>query len=118
PERLRDPSSADPRSDQFSLGVVLYQCISGHLPYRCATDLAAMLAAAAGRQVPLAEAMPQLSSPIVSIVDRMIAHDPARRFPSAAAVVDALGPLVRPAAGRRELRAMVEHRLASEVIST
>lgn len=112
PEQIAG-ARTDPRSDLFSLGVVLYQCVAGRRPYAGPTDLAAMMALSEGRRAPLAEVAPEAPTAMVAIVERLLRDDPGGRFQSAGALVEALAPLAEVASARRELRALVrEHRHA------
>lgn len=111
PEQLEGNRVPDPRSDLFSLGVVLYQCLAGRRPYQGPNDLAAMLALSHGRRVPLREAAPSTPEPMIMIIDRLLAHRPDHRFQTAAALAEALAPLAQVATARRALRELViEHR--------
>ncbi|MCZ7685804.1 MAG: serine/threonine protein kinase [Sandaracinaceae bacterium] len=75
PEQIAG-APTDPRSDLFSLGVVLYQCVAGRRPYAGPTDLAAMMALSEGRRAPLAEVAPDAPAAMVAIVDRLLSEDP------------------------------------------
>ena len=107
PEQLEAGRPADPRSDLFSLGVVLYQCLSGRRPYHGPTDLAAMMALAEGRRMPLLQASPEVPEAMAKIVERLLASDPERRFPTAASVAESLASLAPVATARRALRQAV-----------
>ena len=41
PEQVHDPKAISPASDQYALGVILYECVTGRLPYE-GTNLAAI----------------------------------------------------------------------------
>ncbi len=41
PEQVHDPKAISPASDQYALGVILYECVTGLLPYE-GTNLAAI----------------------------------------------------------------------------
>jgi serine/threonine protein kinase len=70
-------------SDVYALGVVAYQCLSGHRPFDGSTpiEIAMKHVRDAPRPLP-ADIPPQVRA----IVDRALAKDPAARWPSAAAL--------------------------------
>ncbi len=108
PEQIEGGVNApDPRSDLFSLGVVLYQCLAGHRPYHGPTDLAAMVALSTGQRMPLREAAPDTPEPMVTVIERLLAHRPEHRFQRASAVAEALAPLTQVASARRTLMQIV-----------
>ena len=89
PERL-DGGPATAQSDLYSLGVVLYEAVTGICPFPGETPVATALAIAAGEHTPLAEARPGLDPALVTTIERAMATDPAQRFASAAAMAAAL----------------------------
>lgn len=78
----------DHRSDLYSLGVIAYEVMTGRLPF-AADNMMALLMQHAQEPVPVPEpdeAPPSVVQPII----RCLEKDPARRWPTAAAFVDAL----------------------------
>lgn len=92
--------AVDERSDVFSLGALLYHLFTGHPPYRGQTSLEALTRALACDHEPLARAAPDTPAALVEIVERAMARDPSRRYPTAGALADALQEVL--AAGVRE----------------
>jgi tRNA A-37 threonylcarbamoyl transferase component Bud32 len=91
PEQIdnRDPDS---RGDLYSLGVVLYEMLVGALPYGGA-DLAGLFAAHRSTPVPR---LPQRVLRYQPIIDRLLAKDPADRYPSAAQFLEDLSAVSAP----------------------
>ncbi len=81
-----DGFRADARSDQYSLGVVLYEMLSGQRPY--SGDSASMVFIQ-HLSAPVPE-LPRDCSEFQPIIDRLLAKDPAQRYPSARDVAHAL----------------------------
>jgi eukaryotic-like serine/threonine-protein kinase len=89
PERLvGEPAS--PRSDVYSVGVVLYEALAGCHPFDDVHVVARLHAVEQGDFVPLPERCPDLPSGLTLAVDRAMARDPAVRFASAAEMARAL----------------------------
>ncbi len=83
---------ASAASDVYSLGVVAYQCLTGHRPYDGDTPLEIAMKHVTGTPKPMPNDIP----PVVrQIVERSMAKNPAHRWPSAAAFAGA----ARQAAG-------------------
>jgi len=84
---------ASPVSDVYSVGVLLYHLVTGEYPHegRTMDDLRA--AHRDGRRTPLVDRRPDLPLPFVQVVERALAVDPQQRWPTAGALLEALGAI-------------------------
>jgi serine/threonine-protein kinase len=89
PEQI-EGQSVGPKADQFSLGVLIYECIVGHLPFRGNNPAQVLRKVLDGQFVPTARARPEVGTLIGQLIDRSLARDPERRFESVAEFAAAL----------------------------
>lgn len=79
-----------PASDQYALGVMAFQLLTGRLPFE--GDLASLTRAHMYDPPPSASALnPAVPKAVDGVIQRAMAKDPGARFPSVAAFADALG---------------------------
>ena len=108
PEQLRG-EGGDERSDLYSLAIVLYEMLAGHVPFAAATDYALMQAQIHARPPRLH--LPDLSADVQSALLQALAKKPERRFSSVQAFSDALGaPTLRRQAPSVERPALAPYR--------
>jgi serine/threonine protein kinase len=81
PERIRHEGE-DCRSDVYSAGVVLYECLTGVRPFN-GPDAEVLKAVAASRGCDPRAKLPSLPANIAEMVKKATAHDPRERFTSA-----------------------------------
>jgi serine/threonine-protein kinase len=76
----------DPRTDLFSLGVLLYEALSGARPFQGRTAGEVFARIRDGKYTPLHKVAPHVPKPLVRIIHRCLEVKPQRRFPDAAAL--------------------------------
>ena len=84
PEQFRG-EVPDARTDVYSLGCVLFECLAGHPPYRAETDAALMFAHLMEPPPRLTAERPDLPQDIDDVVAEAMAKKPEERFRSAGA---------------------------------
>ncbi len=104
PEQMRSSKSADPRSDIWSLGVVLYELCTGAVPYDGESMTALVAIVMTELPIPPSRRRPGIGADVEAVIMRCLERDPARRYPTAAALAQALEPIARhPRAAHPEL---------------
>ena len=89
PEHLQGDEQ-DGRSDLFSLGLVLFEMLTGTSPFERGSPTATLRATVTGNRRPIVELLPPDAAPLASVIERALAVDPNDRFESAAAMRHAL----------------------------
>jgi serine/threonine-protein kinase len=104
PEQLRSVP-VDQRSDVYAFGVILYQVLSGAMPFPSENFAELVVQIATGTPTPLRELVPTLPPSVEHIVAKAMARDPDERYPDVRSLVSALElPLAQLArAARSEL---------------
>ena len=85
PEQVRG-RRLDGRADLYSLGLVLYECLAGRVPFQADTDAATALARLQRDPTPLLRLRPTLPAGLVELIHRLLARNPDDRPASSPAV--------------------------------
>ena len=111
PEQASGECDIDGRADLFSLGIVMFEALSGRLPFAGASVSKLLLRIIREDAPRLRDFVFDAPAPVDDLVARLLARDPEDRFPSARALARAIAPLV----GERSL---AETRMSSMLRST
>jgi serine/threonine protein kinase len=82
PEQTRNAHRADVRADLYSLGCVLYRCLTGQPPFPDSNIVRQMQRHATEPPRLLRDFDPQAPDALQQIVTTLLAKDPARRYPT------------------------------------
>ncbi|MET0908655.1 MAG: protein kinase, partial [Ilumatobacteraceae bacterium] len=89
PEQVRG-KKLDGRADLYSLGLVLYECLAGRVPFLGETDADTALARLQRDPTDLARLRATLPTALVTVIHQLLARNPASRPATGAELVDAL----------------------------
>jgi eukaryotic-like serine/threonine-protein kinase len=83
PEQILDNRSSGPASDQYALGVILYETLTGHRPFDAENLFVVFQAIVAGAPMRPRERRPEISPEMEEVVLRAMHLNPKLRFESA-----------------------------------
>jgi tetratricopeptide (TPR) repeat protein len=104
PEQARG-GDIDARSDLYTVGLILYEMLTGQLPFAGGTPAETVIRRVLRPPPPLSSVRPDLPAWLQAFCARLLMVRPAHRFPSAAAALQALDTrrVPRPPLDRRAL---------------
>jgi serine/threonine protein kinase len=92
PEQAKDARSADIRADIYSIGCVLYHCLTGKPPFPETNVMAQMLRHATEAAAPLAAQVPGLPAGFQAVMNTFLAKTPDERYQTPDEAAAALKP--------------------------
>ncbi len=114
PESIMDPTNLTPIGDQYSLGCVLYFCLTGRYPFPDGTAVEKMMSHQHKQPTSIKTLSADVPDGLIASVDRLMKKSPSERFADCAEVLESLRPFAGACGtpSRRSTMAMPRVRLA------
>jgi tetratricopeptide (TPR) repeat protein len=95
PEQAGGTGDIGARTDVYSLGAILYECLTGRPPFAELTMIETLAAVRERDPLPVRQLRPATPRDIATICETCLRKDPPRRYASAADLADDLGRFLR-----------------------
>jgi len=116
PEQARGAADVDGRTDVWTLGVLMYECLSGRPPFRASNYNALMLAIVSVPHEPLCQRVPRLEADLTKLVESCLVKDREARTQAALDVAEGLEQIARRLS--HPTRVVGQKRRATDRLST
>ena len=83
PEQAKGSRQIDPRSDLYAVGVILYECITGQVPFSAETFNELIFRIVLESPPPVESFVPNLDPAFTAIIHKAMAREPGARFQTA-----------------------------------
>jgi serine/threonine protein kinase/tetratricopeptide (TPR) repeat protein len=90
PEQAQGLATIGPPTDIYALGVVLYELLTGNMPFQADTPMGMLVARLQYAPRPPREYRGDLPMPVEDVIMRALARKPEARYPTASALLQAL----------------------------
>jgi len=99
PECIMEPSNRTPAGDQYSLGCMLYYCLTGRVPFPEGSAVEKMMAHQTKEPMSIRELSPEVPEGLTAVIRKLMAKDPAGRYTGCDELVEALEPFLGDSVG-------------------
>lgn len=105
PESIMEPTNRTPAGDQYSLGCILYYCLTGRYPFPEGSAVEKMMAHQTKKPTPVRELASETPEGLAAVCERLMAKTPEGRYRGCDEAMEALRPFALSTAAVARLAA-------------